>query len=289
MVEPKLSKNEAQEAKEAWEKAGKPKPETLVEKRTREIKERGMPLPTRPDVNEYLREVYRIYDELVREGVLYPGQRDEYWEQTYDYVKEFGLTPALPYYGRIQEERAEAEFGEEWGEYEKLVLEYGGTYEQKLGALAEAHPRAWDPKVYRGLKHDVWGSLSAEEQKARTRVHPRGWAEEAFGTRLAPRKAPVSAPSPISIFAPAVKYEPAFEEMRTGLAGPQPWKDWFERMYGTLIRRYKGVEAEPTEETWAEYLRTQKARLREEWYGAGAYQRGERPSAFAPKIRTVAF
>ena len=286
MVEPKLSKKEAQEEKEAWEKAGKPKPETSVERAAREARERGRPLPTRLDVNEYLQELWRKYDELVREGVLYPGQRDQYWEQTYDYIQQYGLTAALPYYKDIQERQVEKKFGEEWGEFEKSVLEYGGTYDQKLQALIGAHPRNYDPKVFRDLKHKVWLSLGEEERKEREREsRRRDKAEERLRAEQMARYAPRYAPAPT----PAMRYEPAFEEMRGGLAGPQPWKDWFERMYGTLIRRYKGVEAEPTEATWAEYLRTQKARLREEWYGAGAYQRGERPPAFAPKIRTVTF
>ena len=275
MVEPKQTREEAEAAKEAWERAGRPRPETSVERATREARERGYPLPTRPDINAYLRELYKIYDQLVREGVLYPGTRDEYWERTYDYIKEHGLTPALPYYGRIQEEATAKKFGEEWGDYEKLVLEYGGTYEEKLGALLEAHPQSGDLKVYYGLKHKVWGSLGPEERKERERRRPRGVRE-----LPAPQRAPYVTP-----FA----YEPAFEAIRGGLAGPQPWKDWFERMYGTLIRRYKGVEAGPPPVGWAEYLKEQRPKLREEWWSGGAYGRGERPGAFAPKIRTVAF
>jgi len=282
MVEPKMTAKEAQESKEKWEREGRPKPETSVEKATREMKERGFPLPTRPDTNDYLRELYKIYDQLVREGAIYPGDRDEYWERTYDYIQQHGLTPALPYYKKIQTETVEAQFGKDWGDYQKLVLEYGGTYRDKLSALVEAYPwggktEGGDQQAYRQIKEAVLGSLSPEERQDRLARTEARWREpeEALPAPYAPTT--------------GVKYGPAFEEMRVTLGGPQPWRDWFERMYGTLIRRYKGAAEKPTEVGWAEYLKEQRARLREEWSRAGAYGRGERPAAFQPKIRTVAF
>ena len=92
-----------------------------------------------------------------------------------------------------------------------------------------------------------------------------------------------------------VEYAPAFEEMVGGLAGTQHWRDWFEGKYSKLLRQFRGTLPSPSpgktevEKTWAEHLRILKPELKEEWAGLSPYQRGERPSVFAPKIRTVGF
>lgn len=101
------------------------------------------------------------------------------------------------------------------------------------------------------------------------------------------------------------EYAPAFEEERLGLGGPQPWKDWFERQYPTLVSRFKAQlpkfearaypgltprEAEKEiEKTWAEILRKRKPELREEYATRYPYGIEGRPWAMAPRIQTVGF
>tara|TARA_Y100000310_G_scaffold205781_1_gene206110 strand:+ start:534 stop:1949 length:1416 start_codon:yes stop_codon:yes gene_type:complete len=89
------------------------------------------------------------------------------------------------------------------------------------------------------------------------------------------------------------EFERVFEE-QAALTGSQPWQDWFERRYGTLLRQFKATtpketEAEPLETSWADFLRQRKPQLKEEYYAQSPYARGERPSAFQQKIKTVNF
>lgn len=83
--------------------------------------------------------------------------------------------------------------------------------------------------------------------------------------------------------------EKAYTEQLGEVAGTAPWKDWFRRQYPQLFREFKVGEEKPTAVGWAEFLKKRKPELREEWWSLGAYQRGERPAAFAPRIKTVGF
>lgn len=90
-------------------------------------------------------------------------------------------------------------------------------------------------------------------------------------------------------------YGVGLEEMRAGFAVPQTerWRDWFRSKYPRLIEQFKAQEfkdisVSPTK-TWTEYLEKRKPEIREQWYGMTPYERGERPSVFAPRIQTVGF
>ena len=86
----------------------------------------------------------------------------------------------------------------------------------------------------------------------------------------------------------APPHEPAgFEELGVTAA---PWKSWFERRYPQIVSKFK--EKPPIERTagsWSEFLERERKRIREEFTKQSAYQRGERPSAFQPRLKTVAF
>ena len=90
-------------------------------------------------------------------------------------------------------------------------------------------------------------------------------------------------------------YAPPFYQAMAGLEGSQPWKSWFQNQYGKLLREFEAkvpegaMPAEAMEKTWAMWLKTMKPQLEEEWGSLSPYQRGERPSAYAPPIRTVQF
>lgn len=86
-------------------------------------------------------------------------------------------------------------------------------------------------------------------------------------------------------------YMPAFE--MAGVEGTEPWRAWFESRYPTLLRQFKatlpreGMPAERAEASWVEWLKKRTPELREQWQRLSPYQRGERPSVYAPRIRTV--
>ena len=81
---------------------------------------------------------------------------------------------------------------------------------------------------------------------------------------------------------------PTFGELDT--TGSPSWKSWFAQRYPTIVSRFKGGEGgERTETGWASFLKTERERIQAEFTKQTPYSRGERPSAFAPKIKTVAW
>lgn len=103
---------------------------------------------------------------------------------------------------------------------------------------------------------------------------------------------------------PQPRYRPAFYEALGGLPGSRPYLDWFESRFPALVsefqatlKTYKGFlspagaarEAEEIGESWADWLKGKRPELKERWYSLSPWQRGERPSYFAPRIQTLAF
>jgi len=75
-----------------------------------------------------------------------------------------------------------------------------------------------------------------------------------------------------------------------GATGSPSWKSWFERQYPSIVSQFGARPAEEREAgDWASFLATERARIKEEFAKQSPYARGERPGAFAPKIKTVAF
>ena len=91
-------------------------------------------------------------------------------------------------------------------------------------------------------------------------------------------------PFPERPAAPESYKPPSFKE--AGITGALNWRDWFENRFQSVVSEFGG-QAERTEESWAELLQRREAELKGEYYQKSPYERGERPSAFAPKIRTV--
>ena len=56
------------------------------------------------------------------------------------------------------------------------------------------------------------------------------------------------------------KYEEVAEEVYAGMAGPRPWRDWFESKYSEELRKYRRPEEEWREAqlTWAKRLQREK-------------------------------
>jgi len=99
---------------------------------------------------------------------------------------------------------------------------------------------------------------------------------------------------PLAKPVPFTEYGVGLEEMRTGFEvlfpQTQRWKEWFRSKYPRMIEQFEAKpEEQRTKVGWAEYLKKRKTKVREEWYKQTPYERGERPSAFAPRIKTVGF
>lgn len=88
---------------------------------------------------------------------------------------------------------------------------------------------------------------------------------------------------------PIVTVEPPeFEKL--GATGSPLWKRWFQQRYPTIAREFTAKpEEKRTAEGWSSFLEQERARIKEEFAKQSPYSRGERPGAFQPKIRTVAF
>lgn len=85
-------------------------------------------------------------------------------------------------------------------------------------------------------------------------------------------------------------FEPFTPPRFGGVAGSPTWQNWFERKYSGIVRTFQEREPlERTEEAFGTFLGQQTKKEREQWWRQGSFQRGERPSAFAPRIRTVDF
>lgn len=85
-------------------------------------------------------------------------------------------------------------------------------------------------------------------------------------------------------------FEPFVPQGFEGISGAPSWQRWFENKYAGIVRKFQEREpTERTEEAFGTFLGQQTEKEREQWWRQGAFQRGERPSAFAPRIRTVNF
>ncbi len=85
-------------------------------------------------------------------------------------------------------------------------------------------------------------------------------------------------------------FEPFQPGRSKGVSGAPSWQRWFENKYSGIVRQFQEREPrERTEEAFGTLLGQQTEKEREQWWRQGSFQRGERPSAFAPRIRTVDF
>ena len=104
---------------------------------------------------------------------------------------------------------------------------------------------------------------------------------------------------------PEVRYDPAFYSQQEALQGESVYyQDWMKRIYPELRGRFEATQpkeigyptreearaaAAQTEAKWKTWLGGQQETLEQEFYGQPPYQRGERPSQFAPKLRSLSY
>jgi len=176
-----------------------------------------------------------------------------------------GLTPNLPYYEMVQAGK---------GEWERGISDI--IYPPETQAQRD------EREVQRNLAWQQKSGMSIVSGR------PLGW------------RSPEAVYSP-----PAARYAPAFETTAEGIGGTQPWKDWFRERFGSLASKYEATlprqekyfseaealaETQRTEKGWAEYLRTQTPKLREEYATRYPYGMGAKPTwALQPKVKTVSF
>ena len=120
----------------------------------------------------------------------------------------------------------------------------------------------------REQRRDISVAANEEEQRMSDEAPPR----------------PVKPVEPVEPFGDI----PGFNEL--GVTGSPTWKRWFEQRYPTITRQFMGKEAkERTEAGWTSFLAKERARIKEEFTKQSPYSRGERPEAFQPRIKTVAW
>jgi len=232
-------------------------------------------------------------------GAFTPQQAQQIARNASGILQEKGLTPDLPYYEQVIAGQTYSEWKTQgmvglqeaqrtrvlearrrYEDFKRIILESPRSFEEKQGQLLNLYydyaDKAMLPETTpQDLQGELFVTLTPKEKQERR------W-----------RFAPAVPARPVAEREP--RYMPAFEEMRAGLQ-PQAWRQWFEASYPKLLRRFKAGlpteaeewEAEKVEEKWSDWLKKGKPRFREEWYSRGARARGERPSAFAPRITTV--
>jgi len=202
-----------------------------------------------------------------------------------------GISPNLPFFEQASKGQTYADVINRWAatqgggynEFAKAKARIVGnpamTYNEQRSALGRLlNTNEWAQANYMSASQSIETDIFArfpEELRAET--------ERVEAGRITPR---YRAPATGYGVTPTPQYRPAYEA--AGM-GSQPYRDWFERQYSAELSRYReGVET-PTEESWATYLKKREPQLREEWAGLSPWERGERPSYFAPAIKTVQF
>jgi len=147
-------------------------------------------------------------------------------------------------------------------------------------AMKTAGRYAADRESIVGEESGEFANLTREQQRD---LSVAANEEEQRMSDEAPPRTPKPAPLPDPF-----EDIPTFGEL--GVAGSPTWKRWFEQRYPTIVSQFRGKEAkERTEAGWTGFLEKERARIKAEFTKQSPYARGERPGAFAPKIKTVAW
>ncbi len=282
--------------------------ETL-RRETRGVKEKREGEELFGEGESYLSWLQQNLNQLIETGAITEEEALRSWAAETTYLQGFGVTPELRGFEAWQEAIEIPRRKEE--QYENIKSAYLAStdmsFSEKFTALLRLHPDSGRTDVARQIRSDVIGSLTEKdidpgivrqykslyEKSVTDRPYaqwliyqglatPEGRSGGGDGVSRRLTRGPTTRPE-------AFPFEPAFEEERARLGGPQIWKNWFEDRFGLQIRRFKGQVEDQTEETWATFLKKQTPKLREEWWKVGAFRRGERPSAQQPRIRTVRF
>jgi len=239
-----------------------------------------------------------LYQELIAEPYRQWQQQTTQWQkeestrQREEYVT--GATEKAREF-QISQEQAKSK---EWQDFNKTYQQildtakkYGANYDKVKGELFN-QINAY--AVSAGLDQRAVQILSQQAETAAFNILPQA---EQTRLRAIPETARVYQRGEIDVWGQPVKIEGApeysrvFQEQVSGMQGPQPYKDWFASRYPSLMAGFteKGGTKIQAEQAWTSYLSSAGQRLQEEYARISPYQRGQRPSAYAPQIRKVGF
>ncbi len=256
---------------------------------------------------------YRILEAwlsaYIDEGIISQSQAADIWgyiDQSYETAKTVGLPAGSSFnqiYGRVQAgglqiSAQDRSFLEQGLEMERGLAEATAILKEPKEELTrvEKFQRASRARSRFIEEHIGPGDFPVSEEEL-AGIETTGPADEALKIRALQadklRQAAAGRergfredrreeePEPFKPFTP-----PRFE----GVSGAPSWQRWYERKYAGIRRQFQErATEERTEEAFGTFLGQQTEKEREQWWRQGSFQRGERPSAFAPRIRTVRF
>jgi len=230
------------------------------------------------------------YPHIAREKIHY-GLTPTDWSVLFPYIRkpEFLLKRLQTWIdtGYITKEQAKAIRDQARGQSPSVL--YSWTMEGMKKHLADVEKDearvTYPTRREEDWENKLWARVKAGELTSEQAISYLDRREEARARAIRRRK----------LAAQPVEFGPALEEIRAEFAEEMPpterWRDWFRSKYGLLVEQYKGQvpEAQRSEKSWREYLKRRKPEIREQFWKLSPYERGERPSVFAPRITTVRF
>ena len=235
------------------------------------------------------------------EAVAYLDQFETYWEAIGTQREQQAFAGRAGEQQRLQAEaniRGAAALGGEYLDAKNAVLAQDASYQQKTTAIQNLTQEYFAKGVrtiasvdyQQSLQNQIIESLSSEQREQATslgQLDPRTFAPIGAGGEVT-RPRPLIPPR----FA---EFEPTFAEVSATVSGTQRMKDFFQSRFPELLRRFQALQPEtlPTadiqEANWAEFLRKRIPKIQEEFAQQSPFARGERPSVFQPRIKTVGF
>ena len=179
------------------------------------------------------------------------------------------------------------------------------TYPRGVGGYA-----AGTEDFFKALAPEKWAGFVEERERLRKeeeqRKFEREWRALPIELKLTPeRLREYQISQAWRRETPRPEYRRAFTQELMGLTGPEPYKEWFSSRYPSIVAEFQatipkmeqrywpglmpGEVKEEVEKTWAEYLKAEMPRRREEYTTQYPFGIGGRPWAFAPRIQTVKF
>ena len=284
------------------------------------------PPPPQPPLSrdqQYVKDAMDIVAGWVENEDYTEKQADEYLDSLAKAVRMFGVQSDTPLFSTImgqwkardaaqqaaqeaqqaqlqqQTEQAvknlmvsqEKQYSSQWNEFNTAyqdILSGEMTPDQKQGALLNEINRLGtkvqlDPLANFHLQqkavNDAFNLLPGGEQDLRRLRAQYPQAEQYFQPKVEQ----------------SANYQGVFEQFAGGTGGSQPWLNWFQSNYPSLMSQFKaaspieGKTPAVQEANWSTWLNKRVSKLKEEYASMSPYSKGQRPGAYAPMLRTVKF
>ena len=263
--------------------------------------------PLTEEEGRYLEDVIAMYRTQVDAGYWTLDQATEYLGYVYDRIQLMGIIPTTPYYKEVAAYRETQARIRSAGPLAGSLLEVSSRFEEDLKGI-QAQDLPYEEKMRQAANlyqeyarttpiikqfinpykaEEVLGSYIettlTPKQKEALKFRRTAWAE-AQGAPYYPKEAGRAEARRAKILR-ETKYPLVFEAAKP--AGTQPWRDWFESQYSSLVRRFQVAPAEEVEKGFPAWLAKETPKLREEWFSRTLGEQGGRARAFQPMIRTV--